>query len=79
MHNPVVSACKHIYHFGHLKVVHPYDEVDSYHIFIDSDYTGKVVKLKGNWIGEMDYDNNLTIDQIQQLGKIIDEKVKQAR
>jgi hypothetical protein len=73
-----MSACEHIYRFGHLKVLYPRSGGDAYHIFIDNDYAGKVARLNGRWVGELNYDSYITADDVQQLGKIIEEKLLQA-
>ena len=72
-----MKAYNYITQIGHLTMVKP-DNDDNYHIFIDNDYQGKVVKLKGQWIGHLVYDSDLTIDEVQLLGKIIEEKLGKA-
>ena len=59
---------------GHLKVVHPGDGGDNFHIFIDNDYQGNVIRLKSQWVSDLGDTSNLTPDDVQALGKIIDEK-----
>jgi len=73
--NSGMYANKHIYHFGHLTVVYPFDGTNRYDVFIDNDYTGNVSKLKGYWIGDLNYGNDLTIEELQQLGKIIETRI----
>ena len=57
---------------GHLKVVHHADAGDNYHIFIDNDYQGKVIKLKSHWVSDLGDTCNLSPDDVQALGKIIE-------
>jgi hypothetical protein len=66
-----MPAYKYITHIGHLKVVHPNDGDDSYHIFIDNDYKGNVIKLETHWVADFSDTNDLTADEMQALGKII--------
>ncbi len=58
---------------GHLKVVHPdNDSGDNYHIFIDNNYRGNVVKLKGHWVADVGDSTDLSIDEVQAVGSIIE-------
>ncbi len=57
---------------GHLKVVHPNNSGDNYHIFIDNDYRGNVIKLKSHWVADVGDSCDFTADEVQALGKIID-------
>ena len=66
-----MPAYKYITHIGHLKVVHPNDGGDSYHIFIDNDYKGNVIKLKTHWVADFGDTNDLTVEEMQELGKIL--------
>ena len=59
---------------GHLKVVH-YHDGDNYHIFIDNDYKGRIVKLKTHWVADVGDSTDFTMDEVQRLGKIIDAKL----
>jgi hypothetical protein len=63
---------------GHLVLVSPNSSRDNYHIFIDNDYQGNVVKLKGRWVGNLDQYSDLTIDEVMILGRIIEEKLATA-
>ena len=63
---------------GHLVLVSPNSNGDNYHIFIDNDYQGNVVKLKGRWVGNLDQHSDLTIDEVMILGRIIEEKLATA-
>jgi hypothetical protein len=63
---------------GHLVLVSPNSSADNYHIFIDNDYQGNVVKLKGRWVGNIDQYSDLTIDEVMILGRIIEEKLATA-
>ena len=47
-----MPAYKYITQMGHLKVVH-YHNGDNYHIFIDNDYKGRIVKLKTHWVADV--------------------------
>ena len=67
-----MPAYKYIAHIGHLKVVHPSDGGDNYHIFIDNEYKGKVIKLKTHWAADVGDSSDLTADEVQAVGKIID-------
>ena len=57
---------------GHLKVVHPNTGGGNYHIFIDNDYRGNIIKLKNNWVADVGDSCDFTADEVQTLGKIID-------
>lgn len=63
---------------GHLVMISPNDSTDNYHIFIDNDYQGNVVKLKGRWIGNLDQHSDLTMEEVTILGRIIEEKLATA-
>jgi hypothetical protein len=63
---------------GHLVLVSPNSKCDSYHVFIDNDYQGNVVKLQGQWVGNLDHHSDLTIDEVIILGRIIEEKLATA-
>lgn len=67
-----MPACKHITQIGHLKVVHPYNGHNNYYIFIDNDYQGNVIKLKTQWVADIGDSCDLTANEVQALGKIID-------
>ncbi len=56
---------------GHLKVVHP-DTGNDYHIFINNHYRGNVVKLKGHWVADVGDTSDLSIAEVQAIGKIIE-------
>jgi len=72
-----MKAYEYTTQMGHLTMVKP-DDADNYHIFIDNSYQGKVVKLKGNWVGHLTYDSDLTIDEVKLLGSIIEDKLAKA-
>ena len=58
---------------GHLKVVHPdIGRGDNYHIFIDNDYRGNIIKLKTHWVADIGDSCDFTPDEVRALGKIID-------
>ncbi len=58
---------------GHLKVVHPEsDGGDNYHIFIDNNYRGNIIKLQNHWVADMGDASDLSIDEVQEVGKIIE-------
>ena len=63
---------------GHLVLVSPNSSGDNFHIFIDNDYQGNVVKLKGKWVGNLGQYSDLTIDEVTILGRIIEEKLATA-
>ena len=63
---------------GHLVMVSPNSTGDNYHIFIDNNYQGDVVKLKGRWVGNLDETSDLTIDETIILGRIIEDKLATA-
>ena len=63
---------------GHLVMVSPNSTGDNYHIFIDNDYQGDVVKLKGRWVGNLYETSDLTIDEVIILGGIIEDKLATA-
>ncbi len=63
---------------GHLVLVSPNSSGDNYHVFIDNDYQGNVVKLQGQWVGNLDQSSDLTIDEVAILGRIIEEKLATA-
>lgn len=63
---------------GHLVLVSPNSRGDNYHVFIDNDYQGNVVKLQGQWVGNLDQSSDLTIDEVIILGRIIEEKLATA-
>ena len=63
---------------GHLVLVSPSISGDNYHIFIDNDYQGNVVKLDGRWVGNLGQYSDLTIDEVAILGRIIEEKLATA-
>lgn len=63
---------------GHLVLVSPNSKCDNYHVFIDNDYQGNVVKLQGQWVGNLDQHSDLTIDEVMILGRIIEEKLATA-
>ena len=60
---------------GRLVMVNPNSKGDNYHIFIDNDYQGNVVKQKGQWVGNLEQNSDLTIDEVYLLGHIIKEKL----
>jgi hypothetical protein len=63
---------------GHLVLISPNSNADNYHIFIDNDYQGNVVKLKGRWVGNLGEYSDLTLDEVTILGRIIEEKLAKA-
>jgi hypothetical protein len=63
---------------GHLVLVSSNSNGDNYHVFIDNDYQGNVVKQQGRWIGDLDRYSDLTIDEVMILGRIIEEKLATA-
>lgn len=63
---------------GHLVMVDPNSQGNNYHIFIDNDYQGNIVRLKGHWVGNLDQNSDLTIDEVNLLGHIIIEKLAPA-
>ena len=67
-----MTAFKYISHMGHLKVVHPDTGGGNYHIFIDNDYRGNVIKLKDHWVADIGDSCDFTPDEVKALGKIID-------
>lgn len=54
------------------------DGGEDYHIFIDNDYQGRVLKLNNHWVGHLDDDSDLTIDEVKILGRIIEQKLAKA-
>ena len=73
-----MPAYKYITHIGHLKVVHPGDGGDNYHIFIDNDYKGNVIKLRTHWVADIGDSCDLSADEVQAVGKIIDANFNKA-
>jgi hypothetical protein len=63
---------------GHLVLVSPNSSGDNYHIFIDNDYQGNIVKVKDRWVGNIGQYSDLTIDEVAILGRIIEEKLAKA-
>lgn len=47
---------------------------DGYFVYIDRYYQGTIVKLKGEWVGHMNDRCLLTDEEIQALGKMVDEQ-----
>ena len=72
-----MEAYEYITKIGHLALVTQFDG-NHYHVFIDNNYHGKVVKFKGYWIGNLAYDSDLTIDEVKILGCIIEKKLFKA-
>ena len=72
-----MRSYEYITKIGHLTLVNPNDGLN-YHVFIDNNYQGKIVRLKGYWIGDLAYDSDLTIDEVKILGRIIEQKLSTA-
>lgn len=57
---------------GHLKVVHPDTGGNNYHVFINNHYRGNIINFKGHWVADVGDSTDLSIDEVQAVGKIID-------
>jgi len=56
----------------HVRLSIPNGAGGGYHVYVDKYYYGKVIKRNGQWIGLMNTKSDLTTDDIQEIGEIIE-------
>ena len=56
-----------------IKLMNPTGGGDGYHVYIEKFYNGTIVKLKGQWVGHLNAESDLSDAQIKRLGEIIEE------
>lgn len=55
----------------------PYGGGDGYHVYIDRYYNGVIVKLNGEWVGHFNPKSELQAFDIEILGEMIDNSLKE--
>ncbi|WP_146217415.1 hypothetical protein [Chitinophaga sp. S165] len=63
-------------HFGHetktIELVAPSGGGQGYQLMIDKYYQGRLIKTQGKWVGKFNPGCDLTVDDINILGEMID-------
>lgn len=73
-----MKALEYITKIGQLVLINPNKNGEDYHVFVDNIYQGNVVKLNGHWVGNLQQNTVLTIDEFKILGCIIEKKLNKA-